>query len=251
MASILCVDDDQYLMDLLHYALEREGFTVLRARTGREALSVVRSEQVNLVVLDNALPDLVGLTVLNLLRGFSQVPVIMLAASMREEDVIASLQGGADDYVAKPFSVQVLINRITAVLRRTRSVRPPLPRRGAVYHAGTFIFDSGLNEVLSEDVHVELTPTESQILHLLFLHAGHPLSAERIIEQVWGDARARNIAVVKTHIKRLRRKIKTLPHSPEAIYTVPRAGYMVKQGDELSRHRSQIRDGEDLVAMAQ
>jgi DNA-binding response OmpR family regulator len=251
VASILCVDDDQYLMDLLHYALEREGFTVLLARTGREALSVVRSEPVNLVVLDSTLPDLVGLMVLNLLRGFSQVPVIMLASSMREEDVIASLQCGADDYVAKPFSVQVLINRITAVLRRTRSLRQPLPRRGAVYHAGTFIFDSGLSEVLSEDVHVELTPTECHILHLLFLHAGHPLSAERIIEHVWGDARARNIAVVKTHIKRLRRKIKTLPHSPEAIYTVPRAGYMVKQGDELSRHRSQVRDGEDLAALAQ
>src|SRR5919199_1598615 len=136
-------------MDLVRYALEREGFTVLRARTGREALSVVRSEQVNLVVLDNTLPDLVGLTVLNLLRGFSQVPVIMLASSMREDDVIASLQCGADDYVAKPFSVQVLINRITALFRAARRLRPPLPRRGAVYHAGTFIFDSGLNEVLS------------------------------------------------------------------------------------------------------
>jgi DNA-binding response OmpR family regulator len=211
----------------------------------------VRSEQVNLVVLDNALPDLVGLTVLNLLRGFSQVPVIMLASSMREDDVIASLRCGADDYVAKPFSVQVLINRITAVLRRARSLRPPLPRRGAVYHAGTFIFDSGLNEVLSEDVHVELTPTECYILHLLFLHAGHALSAERIIEHVWGDARARSIGVVKTHIKRLRQKIKTLPHSPEAIYTVPHAGYMVKHGDELSRHRSQARASEDLVAVAQ
>ena len=251
MASILCVDDDQYLMDLLHYALERDRFTVLRARTGREALSVVRSEPVNLVVLDSTLPDLVGLTVLNLLRGFSRVPVIMLASSMREEDVIASLQCGADDYVAKPFSVQVLINRITAVLRRTKGLRQPLPRRGAVYHAGTFIFDSGLSEVLSEDVHVELTPTECNILHLLFLHAGQPLSAQRIIEHVWGDAHARNIAVVKTHIKRLRRKIKALPHSPEAIYTVPRAGYMVKHGDELSRHRSQARDGEDLAALAQ
>jgi two-component system alkaline phosphatase synthesis response regulator PhoP len=238
-------------MDLLHYVLEREGLTVLRARTGREALSVVRSEQVNLVVLDSTLPDLGGLTVLNLLRGFSQVPVIMLASSMREEDAIAGLQCGADDYVAKPFSVQVFIYRIAAVLRRTRGLRLPLPRRGTVYHAGTFIFDSGLNEVLSEDVHVELTPTESHILHLLLLHAGHPLPAERIIEHVWGDARARSSGVVKTHIKRLRRKIKALPHSPEAIYTVPHAGYMVKHGDELSRHRSQARDGEDLVAVAQ
>ena len=251
MASILCVDDDQYLMDLVRYALERAGFAVLLARTGREALSVVRSEKVNLVVLDSALPDLAGLTVLNLLRGFSRVPVIMLDASMCEEDVIAGLQGGADDYVAKPFSVHVLINRITAVLRRARTPRESLLRRGAAYHAGTFIFDSGLNAVLAEDVHVELTPTECHILHLLFLHAGHPLSAERIIEQVWGDARARNIAVVKTHIKRLRRKIKTLPHSPEAIYTVPHAGYMVKHGDELSRHRSQAHDGEDLAALAQ
>src|SRR5437588_5889386 len=238
-------------MDLLHYALDGDGFKVLLARTGREALSVVRSEKVNLVVLDSTLPDLVGLTVLNLLRGFSRVPVIMLASSMREEDVIASLQCGADDYVAKPFSVQVLINRITAVLRRTRGLRQPLPRRGTVYHVGTFIFDSGLSEVLSEDVHVELTPTECHILHLLFLHAGHPLSAGRIIEHVWGDASARNIAVVKTHIKRLRRKIKALPHSPEAIYTVPRAGYMVKHGDELSRPRSQARDGADLAALAQ
>jgi two-component system KDP operon response regulator KdpE len=251
VASILCVDDDQYLMDLLHYALEREGFTVLLTRTGREALSVVRSETVNLVVLDSTLPDLAGLTVLSLLRGFSRVPVIMLDASMREDDVIAALQRGADDYVAKPFSVHVLINRITAVLRRVRSPRPPLPRRGAVYQAGDLVFDSGLNEVLSQDVHVKLTPTECHILHLLFLHAGHPLSAERIIEHVWGDAGARNIAVVKTHIKRLRRKLRTLPHSPEAIYTVPRAGYMVKHGDELSRRRLRARAGEDLDTLAQ
>jgi two-component system KDP operon response regulator KdpE len=251
VASILCVDDDQYLMDLLHYVLEREGFTVLRARTGREALGVVRSETVNLVVLDSTLPDLAGLTVLSLLRRFSRVPVIMLASSMREEDVIAGLQRGADDYVAKPFSVQVLINRISAVLRRVRGLRQPLPQRGAVYHAGDFIFHSGLNEVLSQDVHVKLTPTEGYILHLLCLHAGQPLSAQRIIEHVWGEASARNSAVVKTHIKRLRRKIKTLPHSPEAIYTVPHAGYMVKHGDELSRRRSRARDGEDLDALAQ
>jgi two-component system, OmpR family, KDP operon response regulator KdpE len=228
VASILCVDGDQYLMDLLRYALEREGFKVLLARTGREALSAVRREKVNLVVLESTLPDMAGLTVLSVLRGFSRVPVIMLASSMPEEDVIAILQRGADDYVAKPFSVQVLINRITAVLRRVRGPRQPLPRRGAVYHAGDFIFDSGLNEVLSQGVHIKLTPTECCILHLLFLHTGHPLSAERIMEYVWGDDRARKIAVVKTHIKRLRRKIKTLPHSPEAIVTVPHAGYMVK-----------------------
>jgi DNA-binding response OmpR family regulator len=120
-----------------------------------------------------------------------------------------------------------------------------------VYHAGDFIFHSGLNEVLSQDVHVKLTPTEGYILHLLCLHAGQPLSAQRIIEHVWGEASARNSAVVKTHIKRLRRKIKTLPHSPEAIYTVPHAGYMVKHGDELSRRRLRARDDEDLDALAQ
>jgi len=185
-----------------------------------------------------------------MLRRSSRAPVIMLTASTREEDVIAGFRRGADDYVVKPFNAHVLINRITAVLRRVRGPATPLPSSRAVYHARGFSFDSALKEVVSQDVRVKLTPTECQILHLLFMHAGHLLSAKRIMGYVWGDDSERKIAVVKTHIKHLRRKIKTLPHSPEAIYTVPRAGYMVKQSDELSLRRSPAHDGGNLESLA-
>jgi DNA-binding response OmpR family regulator len=248
VATILCVDDDQYLMDLLRYALERDRFRVLLAGTGRQALSAVCAHKVHLIVLDIALPDMSGLKVLRLLRAFSRVPVIMLTASTREEDVIASLQGGADDYVAKPCSVPVLLKHITAVLRRVRGPRVVLPPAGAVYHARDFIFNSGTNEVRSQDTSVRLTHTESRILHLLFLQAGRPLSAQRIIEHVWGDDSERTIAVVKTHIKHLRRKMQMLPNSPEAIYTVRRGGYMVKLSDALSRRRAPVQGGEESVA---
>jgi len=118
MGKILCVDDDPYLTDLLRYGFAREGFEVVSAATGREGLRLARTEPVDLVILDVNMPDMNGFKVLAALRAFATTPVITLTAHNQDEDVVAGFGGGADDYVTKPFSMQVLATRVKAVLRR-------------------------------------------------------------------------------------------------------------------------------------
>jgi DNA-binding response OmpR family regulator len=232
MAKILCVDDDQYLTDLLRYALAREGFEVRIAHTGRDALRLIRAESLDLIILDVNIPDMNGFKVLSSLRTFSQIPVVMLTARSQDEDIIAGFGQGADDYVAKPFSVQVLINRIKAVLRRAKPQPEQLPTGSATYQIQGAVFDPELNEIVGHDVRVRLTPTESRILHLLFLHEGQVLSAERIMERIWGYDSESDVNVIKTHIRHLREKISSLPHSPQPLRTLPGVGYVINQTDE-------------------
>lgn len=232
MAKILCVDDDQYLTDLLRYALMREGFEVRMAHTGRDALRMIRSEGLDLIILDVNIPDMNGFKVLSSLRTFSQVPVVMLTARAQDEDIIAGFGQGADDYVAKPFSVQVLINRVKAVLRRAKPQPEHLPAGGPSFRIQGSVFDAELNEIVNHNMRVKLTPTESRILHLLFLHEGQVLSAERIMERIWGYDSESDVNVIKTHIRHLREKIGSLPNNPQPIRTLPGVGYMVNQIDE-------------------
>jgi DNA-binding response OmpR family regulator len=232
MAKILCVDDDQYLTDLLRYALAREGFEVRMAHSGRDALRLIRAESLDLVILDVNIPDMNGFKVLSSLRTFSQIPVVMLTARSQDEDIIAGFGQGADDYVAKPFSVQVLINRIKAVLRRAKPQPEQLPAGSATYQIQGAVFDAELNEIVGHEVRVRLTPTESRILHLLFLHEGQVLSAERIMERIWGYDSESDVNVIKTHIRHLREKISSLPESPQPLRTLPGVGYVINQTDE-------------------
>jgi DNA-binding response OmpR family regulator len=174
-----------------------------------------------------------GFKVLSSLRTFSQVPVIMLTARAQDDDIIAGFGQGADDYVAKPFSVQVLINRVKAVLRRAKPNPERLPAGGPSYRIHGSVFDAELNEIVAPDgMRVKLTPTESRILHLLFLHEGQVLSAERIMERIWGYDSESDVNVIKTHIRHLREKIGSLPNSPSPIRTLPGVGYVVNQSDE-------------------
>jgi len=232
MAKILCVDDDQYLTDLLRYALAREGFEVRMAHSGRDALRLIRAESLDLIILDVNIPDMNGFKVLSSLRTFSQIPVVMLTARSQDEDIIAGFGQGADDYVAKPFSVQVLINRIKAVLRRAKPQPEQLPAGSATYQIQGAVFDAELNEIVGHEVRVRLTPTESRILHLLFLHEGQVLSAERIMERIWGYDSESDVNVIKTHIRHLREKISSLPESPQPLRTLPGVGYVINQTDE-------------------
>ena len=219
MPTILCVDDDPYLTDLLRYGLAREGFDVVTAGTGREGLRLVRTEPIDLVILDVTIPDMNGFTVLAALRAFSAVPVIMLTARSLDEDVIAGLEGGADDYVVKPFSMQVLATRVKAVLHR--AVTQPTEVAGALFHADT-------HELTAPDgTRVRLTPTESRILQVLVTHAGQVLSGERIKDRIWCYNSESDVNVIKTHVRHLREKLAQLPGNPHPIRTIPGVGYVL------------------------
>ena len=149
MAKILCIDDDKYLMDLLSYGLTRAGFEVVTECSGRAGLGALYEGRVDLVILAVNIPDMNGFKILTALRAFSQVPVIMLTACAQDEDVMAGFAGGADDYVAKPFSMQALVTRVKAILRRyaARPVEPPKDRSGRAYWVAGATLDPETNEL--------------------------------------------------------------------------------------------------------
>ncbi len=253
MPKILCVDDDHYLVDLLRYGFACEGFEIVTTDKGREALRLVRAEHVDLVILDVNIPDMNGFKVLAALRSFSQVPVIMLTARAQDEDVMAGFAGGADDYVAKPFSMQVLATRAKAVLRRTAAgvAAPSSPTigsgtrgdAGGAYAVAGATLDAETNELVmgngdeagspgSPGGRVRLTPTESRILQLLLAHEGQVLSAERIMERIWGYNSDSDVNVIKTHVRHLREKIQQLPGGPRPIRTLPGVGYVLSMSGD-------------------
>lgn len=238
MTTILCVDDDPYLTDLLCYGFGRAGITVVTAHTGRDGLRQLRQGRtapIDLVLLDVTIPDMDGFTVLTALRAVSSVPVIMLTARHLEQDVLTGLEHGADDYVPKPFSMQVLVTRVQAVLRRAEARRAPVVRTDArVYEIAGAVLESDTNDVVGPDgTRVRLTPTESRIVQLLVEHEGQVLSAERIMERLWDYSSESSVNVIKTHIRHVREKLVHLPGSPQPIRTHPGAGYVL-----LARRRT-------------
>lgn len=233
MATILVVDDDRTLCDLLTYALKQDGHETLLASTGREALHCLHGGRIDLVLADVAVLAADGLALLGSSRVSPRLGVVLLAEGATDEDVAAGLAAGADDYVVKPFHMRVLMHRIRAVLRR-RGALPirPLPSEGQSYRIRDAVFDTRTNRIAASAAHVSLTPTESRILHLLLSHEGQILPAERIFQNVWGSGSDSAIGTVKTHIRRLRRKLDQLPGAPQPVRTVPGRGYVGQQTDD-------------------
>ena len=240
MVSILCVDDDRYLTDILLYALQRERFDVTCVHTGGDAIAAMRNRRPELVLLDANLPDMSGFKVLSVLRAFSRVPIIMVTARTRDEDMIASFEQGADDYITKPFSLEVLAARVRAVLRRSAHTGDGRRARKPRYELAGCVFDHARHEIRGTDIWVGLTATESRILHLLQLHQEQVLSAEQIRDQLWDWSSESAISVVKTHIHHLREKIATLPGSPQPIVTLPGRGYMLRRASTSGATASRI-----------
>ncbi len=239
MTAILCVDSDLYATDLLRYAFEREGFAVAVARTGHDAARLVRETRPRLVTLDLDTIDSATARVLPSLRTLSKAPIVALSIRTGDEDVIAGFEGGVDDYVAKPFNMEVLVTRVKAVLRRadltTRQERLVDARATTTYRIGGAVFDAALNRIAGVGqggACITLTPTQNRILRLLYAHEGQPVSSERIIKHLWGEGREQGAGVIRTHIRHLREKIARLPGHPQPIHTIPRFGYVARQIDE-------------------
>lgn len=226
-ARVLCVDDDPYLTDLLRYALLRDGHSVRVANTAADAIKAVAAERPDVVILDVRLPDTDGFTLCAHLRSTYRVPVILVTARSSDEDVLVGFDRGADDYIGKPFNMQVLIYRVRAVLRRARGAvaEPPVTS----YRLGGSLFNPQLNEIVSKTKSVKLTPIESKILRLLLVHEGQVLSANHILEHVWDYDSESNSLVVKTHIRHLRVKVAEAIGDVPIIHTVARAGYTLRR----------------------
>ncbi len=218
--KILVVDDDEQLSSIIRFTLKREGFVVLNAPDGQTALELWEQETPDLVLLDVNLPRLNGHEVLRHIRAESQTPVIMLTVRADDEDVVKGLDLGADDYVAKPFSPKTLVARIRAVLRRVSGEPPREVKSGAL------VLDTERQQVRrGEEPPIRLTPLEFRLLQHLMLNRGQVLTAETLIEYVWGYEDTGDRVLLKQLIRRLRRKIEPDPATPRYIETVPNIGY--------------------------
>jgi DNA-binding response OmpR family regulator len=223
-STILLVDDEDSVQRLLAYPLEREGFRVLQARDGEEALARFAEEEVDLVVLDLMLPKLDGLEVCKRLRAESEVPIIMLTARDDELDKVVGLELGADDYITKPFSIREFRSRVRALLRRAAVTRQA-PRDGEVISVDGLEIDLGRRSVQVRDEPVRLTYVEFELLRTLASHPGRVYSRRMLLEALWGAADYREPRTIDVHVRHLREKLERDPAEPEYILTVRGVGY--------------------------
>ena len=218
--TVLIVDDDPGLRELIRINLEHEGYRVMQAVNGAQCLEMVREERPDLVLLDVMMPEMDGLEACERLREFSQVPVLMLTAKVQSRDVITGLDKGADDYLLKPFNIDELAARIRALLRRLPSAYRPI-----VASDGQIQIDQQKREILVRGEQVDLTPTEYQLLLLLAEHAGRVVEHEMLLRAVWGQEYTKDNDYLKVYIWHLRRKLEQDPRNPKLLLTEWGVGY--------------------------
>lgn len=233
--KILIVDDDNRLADALMLYLQRTGYTVATARDGLLGLESFASFHPDMVVLDVMMPRLNGWETCRRLREISAVPIIMLTARGQENDRVTGLRLGADDYVAKPFSLRELEARIEAVLRRTRMAEAA--QSGPLYKDDFLMIDASGWEVTRQDKPVDLTATERKLLFLLVENADSVLSADTILERVWGKEYSDRPEYVKLYIWRLRQKLEVEATDPRYIVTERGRGYRFVPADGAQMRR--------------
>jgi DNA-binding response OmpR family regulator len=233
MSKVLVVDDEISLQETLAYNLKKEGYLVDVAGDGPTAIDLARQSKPDLIILDIMLPGLDGVEVCRILRKEMSTPVLMLTARDDEIDRVVGLEVGADDYLAKPFSMRELIARVKALLRRVRIIRQevgtttnadgsPLPK---ILTFDNLIIDMTRREVKKDGKVVALKPKEYELLTFLAQHIGQMLTREFILERVWGWDFVGDSRTVDVHVRWLREKIEVDPSDPKRIVTVRGAGY--------------------------
>ncbi len=220
---VLVVDDERRMVGFIRLNLEQDGFEVIEAQNGTEALNRLRDSLPDLILLDIMMPDIDGFEVLRTIREISQVPVIMLTAKGEEDDKVKGLELGADDYVTKPFSPRELVSRIKAVLRRGASFEED--EEGVIEVDDRLRIDFGRREVWVEDELVKLRPTEYRLLYHLVQNAGWVLTHDQILTKVWGYEYRDEPHYVRLYINYLRKKIEKDPANPVYILTERGVGY--------------------------
>ena len=220
---ILIVEDEPALSDTMRYNLEREGYSVTVESDGQRGLATFNRSSPSLVILDLMLPGMSGLDVCRQIRTGSDVPIIMVTAKDSEADKVTGLELGADDYVTKPFSVRELVSRVRAILRRAH--KHGVEATGDHLEAGPVAIDSAAHEVRVRGELVSLPPKEFELLQLFVSKPGRLLTRDFLISEVWGADYFGDTKTLDVHVKRLRSKVETDPHSPAHLVTVRGLGY--------------------------
>ncbi len=222
MKQVLVIDDDILLVRLIEYNLSQVGVEVIKAYTGYEGVSLARTRQPDLVILDIVLPDISGWEVLERIRQISKVPILMLTIKEKEDDIVRALGDGADDYCTKPVGMRELIARVEATFRRAGLYES----RKQVEFADNFLrINLAEQRVSKEGNEVRLTPMEFNLVHCLLTRAGHFVKPKEILSQVWGEEYVDDVDLLRTCIWQLRRKLEPNPARPKYIINRPGFGY--------------------------
>jgi two-component system, OmpR family, KDP operon response regulator KdpE len=219
---VLVVDDEVAIRRFLRVALNGQGFVVLEAASGQDALDRVALERPDLIILDLGLADMDGIEVTSRLREWTQVPIIILSVREQESEKIAALDAGADDYLTKPFGMGELQARIRVVMRRQ-----PGGTAEPVFSLGALNVDLANRLITVNNRKVQLTPTEYDILRLLVIHAGKVITNRQLLRQVWGEGYD-DLHILRVNISNLRHKLEPDPSRPTYIHTEPGVGYRLK-----------------------
>ena len=222
--KILVADDEKLLVKGIKFNLENEGYTVDACYDGEAAVTLAKSGEYDLVILDLMMPVKDGLEACQEIRSFSTVPVIMLTARSEGSDLLMGFESGADDYVTKPFNILELKARVRALLRRA-SIAAPAAEAGAVLRRGHISVDEGRRRACKDDVPVELTMKEFDLILFLMKNPGRVYSRESLLDLVWGYDYQGDTRTVDVHIRRLREKLELNPAEPEFIVTKWGVGY--------------------------
>jgi DNA-binding response OmpR family regulator len=222
---VMLVDDDETIIETLEYNLKRHGFDVVAFNNGTSALAQLDAIAPSMIIIDWMLPDMVGPEICKLIRSRSiELPILMLTGRSTPNDVATGLSSGADDYLAKPFSVIELLARVQALLRRAGKSRS-MQSAGVRLEIGSIVLDDDAKSVSRNGEDIDLSPKEFALLKALMSQGGKTLSTEAILNQVWGSDFSGDVKTVAVHMRWLRQKLETDPKNPQILQTVHRSGY--------------------------
>jgi two-component system, OmpR family, KDP operon response regulator KdpE len=224
-AKVLVIEDDKLIRRLLSASLPSRGFTIVEADTGSAGLDRLKSEPIDLIVLDLGLPDVNGLGLLRHIRGDFATPIVVLSYTASVTTKIEALDGGASDYVTKPFNIDELAARLRVALRHR------LQREGTapVFRNGELMIDLVRRRIMRGPTNIKVSPTEFAILRLLVTDAGKVLTHDQVLRDIWKHRR--NVDYLRVYMRQLRKRIEVDPHNPQYIVTVPGVGYQLLTAD--------------------
>lgn len=224
--TILLIEDELPIRRFLRTSLIGNGYHLVEAVTGREGVQMTTTVRPDCIILDLGLPDMDGLEVVRALRGWTQTPIIVLTARGQEQDKIALLDAGTDDYLTKPFSVGELLARIRAALRHSSQAQPEL--RDLPFQVGQLRVNLAMRQVFIGDDEVHLTPIEYRLLSILVRHAGKVVTQHQLLREVWGPEYADAVHYVRVYMQHLRHKLEADPARPTYFITEPGVGYRLR-----------------------
>ncbi len=232
MYNILVCDDDKEIVKAIEIYLNKEGYNVIKAFDGEEALKVLKNNTIHLIILDIMMPKKDGIETLNEIRKDKSIPVIMLSAKSEDEDKIKGLNLGADDYVTKPFNPLELIARVNSGIRRyTKLGNYEAEENKNIFKSGELVIDDNLKIVKVDEQEIKLTPTEYNILKFLTKNKGKVYSIEQIYENVWEDEAYAAENIIAVHIRHIREKIEINPKEPKYLKVIWGIGYKIENLD--------------------